>query len=116
MKWWDQKLDFTYAIIRIRWNLFGQVKHCAVPLMHALSSCEGSVESFFNFIGSLLSALWTNYLPLLSEIDVFVLVACPENSLLDSKEYLKPIITPFELDVALNSDRMWTGHYYANFR
>ena len=50
------------------------------------------------------------------EIDVFVLVACPENSLLDSKEYLKPIITPFELDVALNSDREWTGHYYANFR
>ena len=50
-----------------------------------------------------------------TEIDVFVLVACPENSLLDSKEYLRPIITPFELDVALNNDREWTGHYYANF-
>ena len=43
-------------------------------------------------------------------------MACPENSLLDSKEYLKPVITPFELDVALNSDREWTGHYYANFK
>ena len=49
------------------------------------------------------------------EIDVFVLVACPENSLFDSKEYLRPIITPFELDVALNSDREWTGDYLANF-
>ena len=36
------------------------------------------------------------------EIDVFVLVACPENSLLSSRDFLKPIITPFELDVALN--------------
>ena len=43
-------------------------------------------------------------------------MACPENSLLDSKEYLRPVITPFELDVALNSDREWTGDYYANFR
>ena len=50
------------------------------------------------------------------EIDVFVLIACPENSLLDSKEYLKPIITPFELDVALNSNREWTGVYHANFQ
>jgi diphthamide biosynthesis protein 2 len=63
-----------------------------------------------------------------AEIDVFVLVACPENSLLDSKvtfihlsirrtisycvcfdnpssfclkEYYKPIVTPFELALAL---------------
>ena len=50
------------------------------------------------------------------EIDVFVLIACPENSLLDSKEYLKPIVTPFELDVALNSNREWTGIYHANFQ
>ena len=32
------------------------------------------------------------------EIDVFVLVACPENSLLESRDFLRPIITPFELD------------------
>lgn len=49
------------------------------------------------------------------EIDVFVLVACPENSLLDSKEFLKPIITPFELEVALNANRTWTGDYLADF-
>ena len=50
------------------------------------------------------------------EIDTFVLVSCPENSLLDSREFLKPIITPFELDVALNGNREWTGNYEANFR
>jgi hypothetical protein len=32
---------------------------------------------------------------------MFVHVACPENSLVDSKEYHKPMITPFELEMAL---------------
>lgn len=50
------------------------------------------------------------------EVDVFVLIACPENSLLDSKDFLKPVITPFELDVALNANRQWTGAFYANFQ
>jgi diphthamide biosynthesis protein 2 len=50
------------------------------------------------------------------EIDVFVLVACPENSLLDSKDFLQPIITPFELDVALNGNREWNGDFHANFK
>ena len=50
------------------------------------------------------------------EVDVFVLIACPENSLLDSKDFLKPVITPFELDVALNANREWTGAFYANFQ
>ena len=44
-----------------------------------------------------------------------MLVACPENSIFDSKEYLAPVITPFELDVALNEDRDWTGQFIANF-
>ena len=34
------------------------------------------------------------------EIDVFVLVACPENSLLDSRDFFKPVITPYELELA----------------
>ena len=52
---------------------------------------------------------------MLFQIDLFVLVACPENSIFDSKEYLAPVITPFELDVALNEDRDWTGQFIANF-
>ncbi|KAJ3308150.1 Diphthamide biosynthesis protein 2 [Blyttiomyces sp. JEL0837] len=45
------------------------------------------------------------------EVDVFVLVACPENSLVDSKEFLRPIITPFELQMALSHGREWDGSY-----
>lgn len=36
-----------------------------------------------------------------AEIDVFVLIACPQNALLDAKDFLRPIITPLELEAAL---------------
>ena len=49
------------------------------------------------------------------EVDIYVLVACPENSLLESSDFYRPIITPFELDVALNKDREWTGKLVHNF-
>ncbi|KAJ8305393.1 hypothetical protein KUTeg_015938 [Tegillarca granosa] len=35
------------------------------------------------------------------EIDVFVLVACSENTLFDSSEFYKPVITPYEMEMAL---------------
>ena len=45
------------------------------------------------------------------EIDMFVLVACPEScisgSICDSIEFFKPVISPYELDLALNKNREW---------
>ncbi|KAJ3133271.1 Diphthamide biosynthesis protein 2 [Physocladia obscura] len=49
-----------------------------------------------------------------AEIDAFVIVACPENTLVDSKEFLRPIVTPFELEIALvgaSGGREWNGEY-----
>ena len=44
------------------------------------------------------------------EVDVFVLIACPENSLIDSRDFMKPIVTPLELEIALKPDsRQWDG-------
>ncbi|KAL3310355.1 hypothetical protein Ciccas_011081, partial [Cichlidogyrus casuarinus] len=37
------------------------------------------------------------------EIDVYVLVACPESTLLDSREFMNPIISPFEMECVLAS-------------
>ena len=51
-----------------------------------------------------------------ADIDVFVLVACSENSLLDSKEFYQPIVTPFELEIACDSSRQWTGNYELDFK
>lgn len=55
-----------------------------------------------------------NKLANFGEIDCFVLVACPENSLLDSRDFHVPIITPFELEVALGN-REWDGFYSTEF-
>jgi len=43
------------------------------------------------------------------DIDIFVLIACPENSLIDSKEFFQPVITPFEMELACSPQRQWTG-------
>lgn len=51
-----------------------------------------------------------------AEIDAFVLVACQQNTLMDSKEYFKPIITPYELHLALSENEEWTGQYKTDFR
>ena len=48
------------------------------------------------------------------EIDCYVLVACPENSLLDSRDFHVPIVTPFELEIALGI-RQWDGFYSSEF-
>jgi diphthamide biosynthesis protein 2 len=45
------------------------------------------------------------------DIDVFCLVACPTNAILDSREYMKPIVTPWELMLAL-SDGDWNVDQY----
>ncbi|XP_051144426.1 uncharacterized protein LOC127260635 isoform X2 [Andrographis paniculata] len=49
------------------------------------------------------------------ECDVFINVSCPQTALLDSKEFLAPIITPFEATLALDRGE-WTGVYVTEFR
>ncbi|CAB1109292.1 unnamed protein product [Ectocarpus sp. CCAP 1310/34] len=49
-----------------------------------------------------------------AEVDVFCLVACAENSLLDSREFHAPVVTPLELEVALRK-REWDGFYSTDF-
>ena len=63
----------------------------------------------------LVGKLNANKLANFSEVDVFVIVACPQNSLIDSKEFFKPVITPFELEIALKRGKTWTGEYRTDF-
>jgi len=76
-------------------------------------------KSYTFVMGKLNVAKMANFM----EIDCYVLVACPENSLIDSKvrnfyhyyvgavtltsiainqEFYRPIVTPFELEIALS--------------
>jgi len=53
-----------------------------------------------------------------AEVDMFVLIAGPESSLLvlyPNRDYIKPMITPFELEIALVSGKEWTGDYTTHF-
>ncbi|KAF8041563.1 hypothetical protein BT93_A0224 [Corymbia citriodora subsp. variegata] len=50
------------------------------------------------------------------ECDVFIYVSCAQTALLDSKEFLAPVITPFEAMIAFKSGSQWTGEYVMEFR
>ncbi|XP_023663156.1 2-(3-amino-3-carboxypropyl)histidine synthase subunit 2 [Paramormyrops kingsleyae] len=69
-------------------------------------------KSYLFAMGKLNVAKLANFL----EIDIFVLVACPENSLLDSSEFYRPVVTPFEMEIACNNQREWTGDYIIDFQ
>ncbi|KAK9268335.1 hypothetical protein L1049_000084 [Liquidambar formosana] len=49
------------------------------------------------------------------ECDVFIYVSCAQTALLDSKEFLAPVITPFEAMLAFNRGSQWTGAYMMEF-
>lgn len=50
------------------------------------------------------------------ECDVFVYVSCAQTALLDSKEFLSPVITPFEAMIAFSRGSQWTGAYVMEFQ
>ncbi|PUZ44474.1 hypothetical protein GQ55_8G103200 [Panicum hallii var. hallii] len=50
------------------------------------------------------------------ECEVFVYVSCAQSALLDSKDFLAPVITPFEAVLAFSRGREWTGEYLLDFK
>ncbi|XVF09542.1 hypothetical protein REPUB_Repub07fG0102900 [Reevesia pubescens] len=50
------------------------------------------------------------------ECDIFIYVSCAQTALLDSKEFLAPVITPFEAMLAFSRGSQWTGTYVMEFR
>ncbi|EGG10634.1 uncharacterized protein MELLADRAFT_33611 [Melampsora larici-populina 98AG31] len=80
-------------------------------------------KSYIISVGKLKPEKLINFI----EIECWVLIACPEHSLLDegisvtrSKQFNVPVITPWELDLALKGSssirpRQWDGHYVLDF-
>lgn len=50
------------------------------------------------------------------ECNVFIYISCAQTALLDSKDFLAPVITPFEAILAFNRGSEWTGKYIMEFR
>ncbi|KAI4110153.1 MAG: hypothetical protein L6R37_000046 [Teloschistes peruensis] len=70
-------------------------------------------KSYTFVVGKINAAKVANF----SEIGAWVVVGCWESSLIDSKDFWRPILTPFELELALVGDeaRIWTGQWSGNF-
>jgi diphthamide biosynthesis protein 2 len=70
-------------------------------------------KSYTFVVGKVNAAKLANF----SEIGGWVVVGCWESSLIESTEFYRPIITPFELGLALMSDeeRVWTGEWNGDF-
>ncbi|KAF9919304.1 Diphthamide biosynthesis protein 2 [Lobosporangium transversale] len=82
-------------------------------IQHLKTLIESKGKKAYTFVmGKLNVAKMANFM----EIDCFVYVACPENSLIDSKEFYRPIVTPFELEIALSKSLDWTGKYITDFQ
>ncbi|GJV70508.1 2-(3-amino-3-carboxypropyl)histidine synthase subunit 2, partial [Tanacetum coccineum] len=50
------------------------------------------------------------------ECNVFIYISCAQTALLDSKDFLAPVITPFEAILAFNRGSEWTGKYVMEFQ
>lgn len=70
-------------------------------------------KSYTFVVGKVNAAKVANF----SEVGGWVVVGCWESSLFESREFWRPVITPWELEVALVGDeeRMWTGKWSADF-
>jgi diphthamide biosynthesis protein 2 len=75
---------------------------------------EAGKKSYMFVVGKLNAAKVANF----SEIGGWVVIGCWESSLVDSSDFWKPVITPFELELALkdDSDRVWTGAWQSDFQ
>ncbi|RAL04926.1 2-(3-amino-3-carboxypropyl)histidine synthase subunit 1/2 [Aspergillus ibericus CBS 121593] len=71
-------------------------------------------KSYLFVVGKLNAAKVANF----SEIEGWVMIGCWESSLVDSRDFWKPIITPSELELALQGDaeRVWTGAWQSDFQ
>lgn len=49
------------------------------------------------------------------QIDVFVMISCPEVELTDRKDYFQTLVSAMELELALNDNHQWMGKFVADF-
>ncbi|MCJ1224812.1 Diphthamide biosynthesis protein 2 [Toensbergia leucococca] len=71
-------------------------------------------KSYTFVVGKVNAAKVANF----SEIGAWVVIGCWESSLIDSKDFWRPVLTPFELKLALEGDgeRVWTGEWRSDFQ
>ena len=83
------------------------------PMLRALKAlCRRAARKHYVFImGKLNAAKLANF----AEVGVYVLLGSAEHSLLDAKDFYRPVVTPYELHVALADGAEWTGEYMLDY-
>ncbi|KAL8828486.1 MAG: hypothetical protein Q9191_002559 [Dirinaria sp. TL-2023a] len=87
--------------------------------MHIVSHVKSQIhaagkKSYVFVVGKINAAKIANF----DEVGAWVVVGCWESSLIESKDFWKPVLTPFELELALKRDheRIWTGEWRSSFQ
>lgn len=73
---------------------------------------EKNKKSYILSVGKINPAKLANF----PEIDAFIAIACPENEIFDSRDFLRPILMPYEVELAFNSSRESYARYCMDFR
>jgi len=103
----------TCAIFGILINTLS-VRNYLETVTHIKSMIEKAGKKSYTFVvGKVNAAKIANF----SEIGGWVVIGCWESSLIESTEFYRPIITPFELGLALQRDgeRVWKGDWRGDF-
>ncbi|KAI8935177.1 hypothetical protein NX059_007770 [Plenodomus lindquistii] len=87
--------------------------------MHILTHVQRLIssagkKSYTFVVGKVNAAKVANF----SEVGGWVVIGCWESSLIESSEFWRPMVTPWELGVVLQGDgeRVWTGAWEADFQ
>lgn len=91
------------------------VKNYLYIVEHVKARIRNAGKKSYTFVvGKVNAAKVANF----SEIGAWVIIGCWESSLIDSEDFWKPILTPFELELALMKDRerIWTGEWRSDFQ
>lgn len=90
------------------------MKNYLQTVTHIQSQISAAGKKSYTFVvGKVNAAKVANF----SEIGGWVVIGCWESSLIESRDFFRPIITPFELSLALQGDgeRVWTGEWTGDF-
>ncbi|XP_076763791.1 diphthamide biosynthesis 2 [Xylocopa sonorina] len=73
---------------------------------------EKNKKSYILSVGKINPTKLANF----PEIDAFVVITCSESEIFDSREFLKPMLIPYEVELAFNSLRECYTQYCMDFR
>lgn len=79
------------------------VKHIQAVARHR------NIRTYLISVGKVNPAKLANFM----EIDCFVLIGCPENNLFTSRDFYKPLLSVYEVEMALNV--AWSGELAPNY-